>query len=496
MNSKDDQLSQLACQRRLLLQAMGGATLLAGLALNTNNVAEAAEASSDDVLDVVIVGAGLSGLTSARDLQNAGCESFLVLEARNRVGGRTYNHDLGNGVISEAGGQWIGPGQTAIFDLARELDVGTFPTYYEGKSVYMAGDKKVEQDTSSGLGFDSQLIKKIDELSRSVPSKEPWTANDAGELDKLSVGEWLSKQGVSLVDRVGFNATMTLTYGSAPASMGFLHYLSLINTADCSVEKLEGIKGGAQETRLIGGSQILSTKMADALGEKVKLSCPVRRIVGWDRDVVELQTDQGVFRTRKVVIALNPALCNQICFDPPLPVGRAQLQDLWPAHGPMRKTAHVYEKPFWREKGLNGQIVQVDGPVIFAYDNSPPDGSLGVINAFVRTGNLSHDVATARNTLCAIYAQALGEEALNPIQFHDQDWGTVDPWTLTCMNPIPPGFWTKWGEFLKPAVGNLIWSGAETADYWAGAMDGAVRAGHRAALEVLHALAQSRRAVV
>jgi len=492
MNSNDD-LSKLERQRRLVLQAIGGAALLAGLDLNGSNAAKASETGSDGVLDVVIVGGGLSGLTSARDLQIAGCESFVVLEARDRVGGRTYNHDLGNGYISEAGGQWVGPGQTAIFDLARELDIETFPSYYEGNAVFLVGDAKVEQDTNEGLGFDPELVNKINELSRSVPSKEPWKAKDAAELDKLSVGDWLSKQGVRLVDRVGFNTIMTLTYGGSPASMGFLHFLSLINSAGSNLAKLEGFKGGAQETRFIGGSQILSIKMAQTLGDKVKLSCPVRRVIGWDRDVVELHTDQGVFRACKVVIALNPALCNQISFDPPLPNGRAQLQSLWPAHGPMRKTTHVYESPFWREKGLNAHIIQSDGPLIFAYDNSPPDASLGVINAFVRTGNLSNDAVIAQNILSAIYAQALGEQALKPIQFHDQDWGKVDPWTLTCMNPIPPGFWTKWGEYLKPSIGSLIWSGTETADDWVGAMDGAVRSGHRAALEALQALVQARR---
>ncbi|MBK5344641.1 FAD-dependent oxidoreductase [Pseudomonas sp. TH49] len=495
MNSNDDEPSKPDPQRRLILKAMGGATLLAGLTLNVSNAAEASNTSDTGILDVVIIGAGLSGLTSARDLKNAGCESFVVLEARDRVGGRTYNHDLGNGLVSEAGGQWIGPGQTAVFDLARELNVETFPSYYEGKAVFFAGDAKVEQDTSDGLGFDPELVRKINDLSRTVPSKDPWNAKNAAELDKLSVGDWLSKQNVRLIDKVGFNTTMTLSFGGPPASVGLLQYLSVINTSDCSLENLEGMKGGAQETRLVGGSQILSVRMAEALGNKVQLSCPVRRIVGWDRDVVEVHTDQAVFRARKVVAALSPALCNQIAFDPPLPSGRAQLQNLWPAHGPMRKTAHVYEKPFWRAKGLNGQIVQTDGPVILAYDNSPPDGSLGVINAFVRTGNLSSEAVTAQSTLSAIYAKALGEQALNPIQFHDQDWGKIDPWTLTCMNPIPPGFWTKWGEFLKPAIGNLIWSGSENADIWAGAMDGAVRSGHRAALEVLQALVQVRRTV-
>lgn len=493
MESDNNELSLPARQRRLLLRAIGGATLVGGFALNGRANAQAPQADQDDVLDVAIIGGGLAGLTSARDLRRAGCESFVVLEARDRVGGRTYNHDLGQGVVSEAGGQWVGPGQTAIADLARELEIDTFPTYYQGKTVYLMGDAKAEEDMTDGVNSNTEVVKKLNELARRVPSKAPWTAADAVALDKLSVGEWLTKQGISNVDKIGFDMSVSLSFGTPPPGMGLLHYLSIINSSDCALEKLEGIKGGAQETRFIGGSQILSLKLAKGLGDKVKLSCPVRKIVGWERDVVELHTDQGIIRARQVIAALNPALCNQITFDPPLPSGRTQLQRLWPAHAPMRKTVHVYERPFWRDKGLNGQILQIEGPLIWSYDNSPPDGSVGVLSAFIRSGQLPHDAKRAENTLSAIYAQAMGDEALHPIQFHDHDWGKIDPWTLTCISPMPPGFWTKWGEYLNPPLGRLIWSGTETADIWAGYMDGAVRAGHRAALETLQALIHGRR---
>jgi len=492
MSADLDQLSTQSRQRRLLLQAIGGAALAGGLGVTGRAMAQI-EPVDTSILDVVIIGAGLSGLTSARDLQAAGCESFAVLEARDRVGGRTLNHDLGNGVISEAGGQWIGPGQTSIADLARQLDVATFPTYYKGKAVYLMDEVNIQEDLSDGPNSNTEVVAKLNKLAEGVPSKAPWKAKDAAELDKLSVGQWLAGQGISNVDKIGFNMSVSLTFGTTPAGMGLLHYLAMINSSDCRLEKLEGLQGGAQESRLAGGSQILSLKMAQALGDKIRLACPVRKIVGWDRDVVELHTDQGIIRTRQVIAALSPALCNQILFDPPLPSGRAELQRHWPAHAPMRKTVHVYERPFWRDQGLNGQIVPVEGPLIWAFDNSPADGSLGVLSGFVRTGQLPHDPKTAQDTLSAIYASAMGEQALHPIQFHDLDWGKIDPWSLSCISPMPPGFWTQWGEYLTPAVGRLIWSGTETAEIWAGAMDGAVRAGHRAAMEALQALLQPRR---
>jgi len=493
MDSENTELSQSARQRRLLLQAIGSATLVGGIALSGRAMAQALPSRETDVLDVAIIGGGLAGLTAARDLQHAGCQSFVLLEARDRVGGRTYNHDLGNGVISEAGGQWIGPGQTAIFDLARELQVDTFPTWYQGKSVYLVGDAKYEEDLTKGPNPNAPIVEKLNELAQGVPSKEPWTAKNAAEIDKLSVGEWLSRQGVNNASRLSFDTAIGLTTGTPPSNLALLHYLSLINSANCNMEVLEGFKGGAQETRFVGGSQILCSKMAESLDDHVRLASPVRKIVGWDRDVVEIHTDKGVVRARQIIAALHPALCNQIVFEPALPEGRAQLQRLWPSHAPMRKTVHVYKRPFWRDQGLNGQIIQPDGPLVFSYDNSPADGSVGVLSAFVRTGQLPQDAKRAETTLTAIYARAMGDEALQPTQFHDHDWGKVDPWTLTCVGSIPPGFLTRWGQYLKPSVGRLIWSGTETADLWASGMDGAVRSGHRAALEALQALTHTAR---
>jgi monoamine oxidase len=475
-------------RRQLLRMAAVGAASLAAAKVA---MAEGAAAASTDrgVLDVAIIGAGLAGLTAARDLKRAGCESFVVLEARNRVGGRTYNHDLGNHVISEAGGQWIGPGQTAIADLARELEVDTFPTFYAGKTTVLAGDSRVAQDFHGGIGTDEAIGARLAELARGVPSGAPWKAKDAAELDKLTYGDWLLKQGLKYEDGYFMGLAAKLTTGGAPAQLGLLFYLSMINSAGNSLEQLEATKGGAQETRFVGGSQILSIKMAKDLGDKVRLSCPVRKIASWNRDVVEVHTDQGVVRARRVIVAMNPALCNQVVYDPPLPEGRSHLQRRWPANAPMRKTVHVYDKPFWRDGGLNGQIFQVGGPVSMAYDNSPPDLSVGIISAFVSPGSLPSDPKAAERTLSLTYAKAFGQKALHPKQFHDHDWGRVDPWTLQCIHPLPPGFLTKWGQFLHPSVGRVIWSGTETADLWAGSMDGAVRSGHRAALQALAALA-------
>ncbi|MFC6310673.1 flavin monoamine oxidase family protein [Paraburkholderia dipogonis] len=486
---KRDEAPEAAALTRRGFLGVAASAAAAATAAVLPKLASAASAASDerDVLEVAIIGAGLAGLTAARDLKRAGCESFVVLEARDRVGGRTLNHDLGNGYFSEAGGQWIGPGQTAVSDLARELGVGTFLTYWQGKSMMLAGGARAAIELGGVPGTDPKSQRELEEMARGVPSGAPWTSPRAAELDALSVGDWLANKNVAPENQIDWEASCRLTSGTLPTKLSLLYYLSMINSADCKYERLEGTSAGAQQARLSGGSQILSIRMAQALGDKVRLSTPVQRIEHWQNGPVAIHTLNGVIRARNVIVALSPPLCNQIAFDPPLPEKRREMQRRWPAYAPMRKTAHVYKKPFWRERGLSGWIFQIKGPVLWAYDNSPEDLSFGVINAFVHTGQLPSDPKEAEATLTRIYAEALGDEALHPLAYHDRDWGKADQWTLTCVSPMPPGFLTTYGEALHPSVGRLIWSGTETADIWAGYMDGAVRSGHKAALQALQA---------
>lgn len=481
----DQTLSVPEIARRRILK---GAAAVLATSMVGSGVARAGQASKANVFDVVIIGAGLAGLTAARDLLNAGNHSFVVLEARNRVGGRTLNHQLKNGYISEAGGQWIGPGQTAVADLARELGIGTFKSKYDGKGVFMMGKGKIEIDSHGMVDFGKDVVAKCEMLAKSVPSSAPWTAPNAKELDKMSVADWLTKQQVNTQDMLTWRLASALTIGAGSTKASILHYLSMVNSAG-SVQGLEGQKEGAQETRFVGGSQILSTKMAEELQSYLRLKHPVTKIENWNQDITKVSTPSGDFFARKVIIALSPALCNSLVFEPPLPADRAELQRRWPAYAPMAKCAVVYDSAFWFDKGYNGQTGNVDGPLIWSYDNSPPDFKIGVINGFLRIGELSADIEQNKKAIVNILADAMRDKRfLKPLEFHLHDWGQ-EPYSMTCVSPMPPGLLTSG---LMPALtrneGTLIWSGTETAAIWSGYMDGAVRSGHRAALQALQAL--------
>jgi len=478
--------------RRSLLQAIGTGALASGLALGDQAQARAPKSDVDSVVDVAIIGAGFSGLTTGRELRRAGLDSFIILEARDRVGGRTVNHDIGSGVISEGGGQWIGPGQTEIFNLAAELGVASFDSYHKGKTVYFVGGESfVQNDAEGSIVSDSPIVDRINAMARQVPSAAPWTSPLAAEWDRLSLADWLATQNASEEDQVNFFLSATLTYGAPPEKLGLLHYLTLINSFDSNLKKLESMKGGAQEKRLVGGSWILCAKMAEGLQDKIRLSSPVRKIIGWDRDVVELHSDTGVIRARHVIFTASQAVAGKIAFSPALPAERAAMHKAWPVTAKMRKAVHVYPRPFWRDAGFSGQVLDIGGALLWSADNSPPDGSVGILTCFVREGALPADPAKAGPMLAATYAKALGDEALHPLQYHEIDWSNVDEWTVSCVSPYPPGFLTKWGAASREPMGRVRWSGTDMAELHPSSMDGAIRTGRKAALQVLGALARS-----
>ncbi|WP_089216410.1 flavin monoamine oxidase family protein [Sphingopyxis indica] len=276
-------------------------------------------------------------------------------------------------------------------------------------------------------------------------------------------------------------------YGAPPEALGLLHYLTLINSFGSSLQKLEAMEGGAQEKRLVGGSWILSKKMAEGLQDKSRLSSPVRKIVGWDRDIVELHTDTGVVRARQLVFSASQGVASRIVFAPALPAARAAMHRAWPVTAKMRKAVHVYARPFWRDAGFNGQVLDIGGALLWSADNSPPDASVGILTCFVREGALPADPAKAGPMLAATYARALGEAALHPLQYHEIDWGSVDEWTRSCVSPYPPGFLTRWGAASREPMGRVIWSGTDMAELHPSSMDGAIRAGRKAALQALAA---------
>jgi monoamine oxidase len=455
-------------------------------------------------VDVVVVGAGLSGLTAARELVRGG-RSVVVLEARGRVGGRTLNHDLGGGRVTEIGGQWIGPTQNRLAALAKDLGVDTFPTFPDGENVYYARGERSTFSDSGPLGSAPPdplalpdvvaAIARIDELAAAVPVDAPWTAPNAAEHDGMTLETWLrqntgwaSNESFRNLSAVAFEAIL----GSEARDVSFLFTLFYVAAAGDeqtagTFERLFNVKGGAQERRFAGGSQLLSLRLAAQLGRRVLLRTPVRRIVRRGKGV-SVESDRLRVDARHVVVAVPPPLVSAIEFHPVLPPDRqALLQHL--GMGWMMKCEAVYDRPFWRDDGLNGQAVTDVGPVTAIFDNSPPDASVGVLLGFAAGDQLRawgpRPAAERRAAVLDVLARCFGPRVTSPRDYLEMNW-VSERWTRGGpVGVTAPGALLRHGPALRAPFGPVHWAGTETSTYWNGYMEGAVRAGQRAAAEIL-----------
>jgi monoamine oxidase len=444
--------------------------------------------------DVAVVGAGFAGLTTARELTRAG-RSVAVLEARDRVGGRVLGRDIGEGTVVEMGGQWIGPTQDRMYALADAFGVKTFPTHDDGEYQAVFGGRRyrytgdVPRLNPLVLADYGVAQKLFDRAAARIPLDRPWEAPRARDLDGETLETWIRRVMRTNTARSIFRASWELILATEPANVSLLHAL-FYNHSGRDLDTLIRVTGGAQQDRLVGGPQELAIRMAAELGDAVHLGEPVRRIEQAG-DKVLVQGARIRVRARAAVVAVPPALCERIAFDPSLPAARAQLQQRMP-HGSVIKINAVYDRPFWRDEGLTGQSFDPLLPVSFTVDNSPPDGTPGVLVAFLEGRWAQRYGAVPPDDLRAVVVECLGRhlgpKAGSPRDYFDLDW-SAEEWTRGCYGAhMPPGVWTQFGPALREPVGRIHWAGTETAARWSGYMDGAVESGERAAAEVLAAL--------
>jgi monoamine oxidase len=450
-----------------------------------------------DVLeaDVVVVGAGLAGLTAACELTDAGT-SAIVLEARDRVGGRLLNEPIGDGKIVEVGGQWIGPGQDLIATLAQEAGVETFPTHTHGKNLLELGGKirrytgTIPRLAPHVLYDIARAQRKLNRLARDVSAEAPWDAPRAREWDGQTMQTWLDDNVRTAAARTLFGIAASIVWGAEPRELSLLHLLFYISAAG-SLELILDTEGGAQQDRFVGGSQLIALWLADRLGDRVRLSAPVR-LIEQSESAVRVTAGGLEVHAERAIVAVPPNLAGRIAYEPALPASRDLLTQQMP-QGLTTKAQAIYDEPFWRDAGLSGEAVSDSGPVGVVFDNSPPDGSPGVLLGFM-TGDGARRVADLdaeerRRIVLDCFARLLGERASTPTGYVERSWEREE-WTRGCpTSRFPPGGWTAWGPYLREPVGRIHWAGTETATVWSGYMDGAVQSGRRAAQEVSVSLA-------
>ncbi|MDX6669504.1 MAG: monoamine oxidase [Solirubrobacteraceae bacterium] len=452
--------------------------------------------------DVAVVGAGFAGLTAAREIVKAG-KSVIVLEARDRIGGRVLNYSLGGGEVSERGGTFVGPTQDHMLALAGEMGVSTFPTYDTGNTLYIASDGSRQEYSDTGptgtappdplvLPELALVVQNLDSMSTEVPVDAPWTAPKAGQYDSQTLEQWINANTATDRFRALVPAATRPIFGVEPSEISLLYVLFYIASSGNeqnpgTFERNFDTQNGAQQFRFVGGSELIALRMAHQLGSRIALRSPVRRI-GQSANGVQVLADHLTVNASQAIVAIPPVLAGRIAYQPVLPTARDQLTRREP-QGTLTKATVVYDRPFWRDAGLTGMTFSAIGPINASFDDSPPSGSPGVVFGFIGGDEArKHARLSAADKRAAVLNQLVswfGPQAANPRTYLETDWN-AEEWSAGCpVGLLAPGVLTAFGPALRAPVGRLHWAGTETSTYWNGYMDGAVRSGKRAAREVL-----------
>ena len=442
--------------------------------------------------DVCVVGAGYAGLTAARRLAQHG-KTVVVLEARNRVGGRIWTQPLADGSPVDRGGAWLAPYHDAILALAAEVGVSTYKTYVRGKHLLVDGDRTrrytglIPKISPLAVVSIALAQARIDRMSKQVPLDAPWTARRAVEWDRRTVASYLARSGIrTRIGRDLFEMAVRGLFTGPLDDTSFLHLLFLVR-AHHSINNLFSIENGSQENLVVGGAGSIAQRVADELGDAVRLDAPVRAIAQRADHAVVDAADVTV-SARHVVVTTPPALVLDIAFDPPLDDQRVALYRKAVA-GPESKTLVVYDEPFWRDDGLSGQTAEPGAPSEVTIDASPANGRPGVLASFT-FGSVAErfdalEPGERRRAVTDALAARLGPRAASPADFIETAWWKQE-WTRGCsMAHLPPGVLTRHGPLLREPFGLVHWAGTETSTLSHGAIDGAVRSGERAASEIL-----------
>jgi monoamine oxidase len=441
-------------------------------------------------VDVAIVGAGLSGLTAARALVDAGRE-VVVLEARDRVGGRLLSASLGDGVQVDLGAQWVGSDHSRVQGLAGELGLELFPQYGDGKNLLdVSGTRRRYRGTIPRLGlgvlWDIFVARRrIARLARGVSAERPWAAERAAELEAQTLAEWCAANVRTPIARELIALAGRTVWGAGPEELSMLHVLFYVSSAG-SFDKLIDTEGGAQQDRLEGGAQELALGLATSLGDRLRLGAPVRRIECGDGSVRVL-ADGLELEAQRAIVAVPPAIAARIEFEPALPAPLQRLaEQLRP--GALDKCVALYETPFWRDDGLSGEAVTDTGPATLTFDCSPRDGSAGVLLGFVGGPEARElaplPAAERRAAVLAGLERLYGPAAAQPLDYVEQEWASEEWSGGGPTSNFGPGGWSECGPALREPIGPIHWAGTETATVWSGYMEGAMQAGERAATEV------------
>nr|KAF6435941.1 monoamine oxidase A [Rousettus aegyptiacus] len=451
------------------------------------------------MFDVVVIGGGISGLSAAKLLAEQEA-NVLVLEARDRVGGRTYTVRNEHVDYVDVGGAYVGPTQNRILRLSKELGLETYKInvnerllqYVKGRTYPFRGAFPPVWNPIAYLDYNN-LWRTMDNMGKEIPADAPWDAPHAEEWDRMTMKDLIDKICWTNTAKQFASLFVNINVTSEPHEVSALWFLWYVKQCG-GTTRIFSITNGGQERKFVGGSGQVSERIMNLLGDKVKLKHPVTCVDQSGENIIIETLNHEIYKCRYVISAIPPTLTAKIHFRPELPTERNQLIQRVPM-GAIIKCMMYYKEAFWRKKDYCGCMIIEDeeAPISITLDDTKPDGSLPAIMGFilarkaVQLSKLHEDIR--KRKICELYSKVLeSEEALHPVHYEEKNW-CEEQYSGGCYTAyFPPGIMTQYGRVIRQPVGRIYFAGTETATHWSGYMEGAVEAGERAARQVLNAL--------
>ncbi|WP_091740978.1 flavin monoamine oxidase family protein [Microbacterium azadirachtae] len=454
---------------------------------------------ADITRDVLIVGAGAAGTTAANELRKAGL-SVVVLEARDRVGGRLWT-DVIDGAMLEIGGQWVSPDQDALIETIDELGLETFSRYREGDSVYVGPDGTLHRFTGEMFPVSAETEKviaeitdRLDAMVAEIDPDRPYAHPKAAEWDSITWDAWLRQQtdDDEAVRNLAF-ATGSAMLTKPTHTFSLLQSLLMAASAGSYSHLVDA--DFILDKRVVGGLQQVPLLLAERLGDDVLLNQPVRTLE-WDDPStgsgagVTATTDSLTVRARYAILAHAPVLYDRISFVPSLPRRQHQMHQHL-SMGFVIKVHAVYDRPFWREQGLSGTAFSPYELSHEAYDNTNHGDERGTLVGFVSDQNADDvfelSAEERKERILESLSHYYGPEAKNPVVYYESDWGTEE-WTRGAYAAsFDMGGLHRYGKDLRTPVGPIHFACSDLAGAGYQHVDGAIRMGRLAAAQILEA---------
>ena len=487
----------MALSRRELIAGAGVAGLGA-LTLGRTGRADTSATPSD--VDVVVVGAGLSGLMAARQLRKEGL-NVHILEARTRTGGRMIRQTTRTGAVIDLGGQWGGETHHRFETLVNELGIERFPSYYDGQGVLVWDGQRVVADMAkkpadSVLLFEGDQIQQpaeqvakakaamqaFREIAQSVDPARPWTAPNAVELDHTTIRSWCEKNsGSRLSDfELEWLSVVGGSGGFDPWDASILHLAWTQSVAPQDE--------GPESWLLKGAAGQVAERLTTELKPFISLNAPVHRIEQNNRGV-NISYGQGrSIKAKAAIVAIPPPLRQRITFTPDLPAETRSFLQRSPM-GSMIKVFAIYKRAFWRDKNLNGFGVGNLKTLELTADSSLPSGTPGILASFVTaSAAVAFQQKSNKEQRRAVVDDLIaywGPEAGEPEELIIQNWNQ-EAWSTGAFTSfVTPGAWTTYGQGWQQSHGRVHWAGTEASSRWPGYFEGAIEAGIQASNRAL-----------